>query len=125
MLSHLPIQLSTVASGAGIVSLLEHAHDAATPVGTGCLLGGSVAIGLPALILTGRALEDAQRLAVVYRPLTVLLAVGATGALLAGLLDPAPWLLALGLVAILSALWFVAVAWLIRAGAWGADRQSP
>ena len=31
MLSHLPIQLSIVAAGAAIVSLIEHAHDAATP----------------------------------------------------------------------------------------------
>jgi hypothetical protein len=32
---------------------------------------------------------------------------------------PAPWILALLLVAILTVLWFFAVAWLIRAGAWG------
>ena len=61
MLSHLPIQLSIVGVGAGIVSLVEHSHDAATPGGTALLLGGSVAIGLVALIVTERSLEVARR----------------------------------------------------------------
>jgi low temperature requirement protein LtrA len=120
MLSHLPITLAIVASGAGIVSLVEHAHDPVAPAGTAWLLSGSVALGLLALIVTARALEDAVRLASVYRPLTAALALGAAAALVAGWLASAPWLLALLLVAILSALWFFAVAWLIRAGAWGA-----
>jgi low temperature requirement protein LtrA len=119
MLSHLPITLSITAAGAAIVSLVEHAHDPVTPAATAWLLSGSVALGLLALILAARSLEDAVRLASVYRPLTAALAVGAAVALLAGWLAPAPWLLALLLVAILSALWSFAVAWLIRAGAWG------
>lgn len=82
-----------------------------------------MAIGLLALVLAARALEDAERLAVVYRPLTWVLAVGAAAALVAAWLDPPPWMLALGLVAILTALWFFAVACLIRAGEWG-DRQA-
>jgi low temperature requirement protein LtrA len=48
-----------------------------------------------------------------------MLAAGAGVALLAGSLAPAPWILALMLVAVLTALWFFAVASLIRAGAWG------
>jgi low temperature requirement protein LtrA len=119
MLSHLPITLSIVATGAAIVSLVEHAHDPVTPAGTAWLLAGSVALGLLALILTARSLEDAVRLASVYRPLTIALAVGALVSLSAGWLAPTPWLLALLLVAILSALWLFAVAWLIRAGARG------
>ena len=74
MLSHLPIQLAIVAAGAAIVSLIEHAHDPTTPPATALLLGGSVAIGLLALILTERSLEDAVRLEVVYRPLGAVLA---------------------------------------------------
>jgi len=119
MLSHLPIQLSIVAAGAAVVSLIEHAHDAATPPETSLLLGGSVAIGLVALILTERSLQDAVRLEVVYRPLAAVLAVGAAIALLAGWLAPAPWILAALLVAILTALWFFVVARMIRAGVWG------
>jgi low temperature requirement protein LtrA len=119
MLSHLPIQLGIVAAGAAIVSLIEHAHDAATPPETALLLGGSVAICLLALILTERSLEDAVRLEVVYRPLGVALVAGAAVALAAGWLAPVPWLLAALVVAILTALWFFVVARMIRAGAWG------
>ena len=119
MLSHLPIQLAIVASGAAIVSLIEQAHDPTTPPATALLLGGSVTIGLLALILTERSLEDALRLEVVYRPLGVALAVGALAALGAGLVAPTPWLLAVLLIAILTALWFFVVARMIRAGVWG------
>ena len=119
LLSHLPITLAITATGAAIVSLVEHAHDPATPAATAWLLSGSVALGLLALILTARSLEDAIRLASVYRPLTAALTVGAVVSILAGLLTPAPWVLALLLVGILSALWFFAAAWLIRAGEWG------
>ena len=120
MLSHLPIQLSIVATGAGIVNLIEHAHEPTTPPGTALLLGGAVAIGLLGLILTERSLEDAIRLETVYAPLAAALAAGAAIALLAGWLTPAPWLLAALLVAILTVLWFFVVARMIRAGVWGA-----
>lgn len=125
MLSHLPIQLSIVAAGAAVVSLIEHAHDPVTPLGTALLLGGSVALGLLALILTERSLEDAVRLEVVYRPLAAVLAVGAAVALLAGWLAPAPWLLAALLVAILTVLWSFVVARMIRAGVWGDLGREP
>lgn len=119
MLSHLPIQLSIVAAGAAIVSVIEHAHEATTPADDALLLGGSVAIGLVALILTERSLEDAVRLELVYRPLGLVLALGAAIAFLAGLAAPPPWLLALLIVAVLTALWFFVVARMIRAGVWG------
>ena len=67
LLSHLPITLSITAAGAAMVSLIGHAHDARTPASTAWLLAGSVAVGLLALI-PPPALADAQRLAVVYRP---------------------------------------------------------
>ena len=118
MLSHLPIQLGIVSAGAAIVSVIEHAHDPTTPPETAVLLGGSVAIGLLALILTERSLEDAVRLEVVYRPLGPALALGAGVALLAGLVTPAPWLLSALLVAVLTVLWFFVVFRMIRAGVW-------
>ena len=122
LLSHMPMQLSIAASGAAIVSLVEHAQDAVTPLATSWLLGGSVAIGLVALVFTTRSIVDAVRLETVYRPLTIVLLAGAALAVLAGVLDPAPWLLALLMVAILTGLWFVAIVRLIRAGAWLAPR---
>lgn len=119
ILSHLPMTASIVAAGAAIVSLVEHAHDPATPSATAWLLCASVAVGLLALILIAGATEDAIRLEAVYRPLKVALVIGPVAGLAAAALAPAPWLLAAILVGILSAVWLFAVAWLIRAGAWG------
>ena len=78
-----------------------------------------MALGLLALIPATRALVDAERLAVVYRPVTSAMAGGAAAALVVGWVRPAPWLLALLLVVILSALWFLAVSRFLRADAWG------
>ena len=121
LLSHLPLTLSIAAGGAAMVSLIGHADDARTPASTAWLLSGAVALGLLALILTERALVDADRLVVVYRPLSVALAGGAAAALVVGWRRPAPWLLSLLLVAILSVLWLFAVSRFLRADAWGDD----
>jgi low temperature requirement protein LtrA len=114
LLSHLPLTMSIAAAGAAMVSLIGHSGDASTPASTAWLLSGAVALGLLALILTERALLDAERLEVVYRPLSVALAGGAAAALVVGWVRPAPWLLALLLVAILSVLWFFAVSRFLR-----------
>jgi hypothetical protein len=98
---------------------IAHAHDGRTPDDAAWLLSGAVAAGLLALIATASTLEDARRLAAVYRPVNVAMAVGAVGAMGAAWLRPAPWLLALLLVVILSALWFYAVSRFLRAGFWG------
>jgi low temperature requirement protein LtrA len=119
VMSHLPITLSITAAGAGMVSLIGHAHDATAPAATSWLLAGAVATGLLALVLTERALVDAERLSVVFSPLRLALFAGAAAALLVGWLRPAPWLLALLLVAVLSAVWFFAVSRFLRAEAWG------
>jgi hypothetical protein len=68
VLSYLPIMLSITAAGAGMVSLIGHAHDATAPAGTSWLLAGAVAAGLLALVLTERALVDAERLLLVLHP---------------------------------------------------------
>jgi low temperature requirement protein LtrA len=69
VLSHLPITLAITAAGAGMVSLIGHAHDAKTPAGTSWLLAGAVATGLAALVLTAQALVDAERLSLVFNSL--------------------------------------------------------
>ena len=51
------------------------------------------------------------------------LAGGAAAALVVGWVRPAPWLLALLLVAILSVLWVFAVNRFLRADAWGAEQS--
>jgi low temperature requirement protein LtrA len=121
LLSHLPITMSIAAAGAAMVRLIGHAHDARTPASTAWLLSGAVALGLLALILTERALVDAERLVIVYRPLSAALAGGAAAALVVGWVRPAPWLLASLLVAILSVLWLFAVRRFLRADAWGEE----
>jgi hypothetical protein len=115
VMSHLPITLAITAAGAGMVSLIGHAHDGRTPAGTGWLLAGAVAAGLLALVVSERALVDAERLSTVFGPLGPALAAGAVAALVVGWARPAPWLL----VAILSAVWSFAVSRFLRADAWG------
>ncbi len=124
LLSHLPITMSIAAAGAAMVSLIAHAHDARTPAGTAWLLSGAVALGMLALILTERSLADAERLDPVYRPLRMALAAGAAASLIVGWARPAPWLLALLLVAILSVVWFFGVSRFLRLDAWGEDQTS-
>ena len=80
-------------------------------------------MGMVALILTLRALDDAKQLARAYRPLEVALVAGAAASLLIGWARPAPWLLALLLVAALSLIWAVAVRGFLLAGAWSPDRS--
>jgi low temperature requirement protein LtrA len=118
ILSHFPITLSIAAAGAAMVSLIEHAHDPSAPPATAWLVSGAVAVGLVGLIGASWALADARRLSGVYRPLEVAMAVGAVAALVVGWINPAPWLLAALLAAILSVLWAVAVGEFLRAGAW-------
>jgi hypothetical protein len=65
----LPIALAITAAGAGMVSLIGHAHDARTPAGTSWLLAGVVATGLVALVLTEQVLVDAERLSLLFHPL--------------------------------------------------------
>jgi len=119
VLSHPPIALAITAAGTGMVSLIGHAHDATAPAGTSWLLTGAVATGPVVLVLTEQALADVERLSVVFHPLRLALGGGAAAALIVGWLRPAPWLLALLLVAVLSAVWCFAVSRFLRADAWG------
>jgi len=117
MMGHLPATMAIAASGAAMVSLIEHATDDQTPTPTAWLLSGSVALGLVALAVITPTLSDGQRLPEVYRPLRVALGL-AIVSIGIGALRPAPWVLALLLVAVLSALWFSAITlWIKRTDA--------
>ena len=109
MLGHLPAATAIAASGAAMVSLVEHATDGRTPAPTAWLLSGSVAVGLLALAVIIPTLADAERLAQVYRPVNAALAVAAVTAIGIGGLRPRPWVFAWLLVAVLSAVWFFAI----------------
>jgi low temperature requirement protein LtrA len=121
VVAHLPIALSIVASGAAIVNLIGHAHDARAPESTAWLLASTVALGLLGLIVIGQSLVDAARLSSVYRPLSSVLAIGALAAVVIGWIRPSPWLLAVLLIALLSALWVFAVLRFLGADAWGEE----
>jgi low temperature requirement protein LtrA len=114
--SHLPVSLSIAAGGAAMVSLIAHAGDGVTPAPTAWLLAGSVAFGLVALIIHMATLQEFERKPALYRPVMAAIAVAAVAAVLAGWLAPAPWLLALILVATLIAVWFFAVDRWLRVG---------
>jgi len=122
ILSHYLITLSIAAAGAAMVSLIGHAHDARTPTTTAWLLAGAVAVGLFGVVLAARALLDVKPLNAVYQPLNFAMVVGAVAAVFVGWARPAPWLLALLLVVVLSTLWAVAVRGFLLAGAWGAEQ---
>ncbi|MBV9281393.1 MAG: low temperature requirement protein A [Chloroflexi bacterium] len=124
IVSHCPITLSIAAAGAGMISLIEHAHAARTPEATAWLLTGAVAVGLLGVIVTANSLVDARHLVAAYRPLSTKLAIGAVAGAIVGWARPAPWLLALLLVVILSALWAVAVRGFLLANAWGEEPSS-
>ena len=109
MFSHLPVTLTIAATGAAMVILIEHAADARAPEATAWLLAGSVALGLVALVVTMHSLQDYERLPMLYRPVSVAMVVASAVALLIGWWRPAPWLLALTLILLLSAVWFFAV----------------
>jgi low temperature requirement protein LtrA len=109
MSGHLPVTMAIAASGAAMVTLVEHAGDGRAPEDSAWLLSGSVALALVGLILVMNSLCDAQRLRSLYRPVTLAMVAAAGAALLAGWWRPAPWLLALMLVLILLAVWFTAV----------------
>ncbi|HEX8966874.1 MAG TPA: low temperature requirement protein A [Chloroflexota bacterium] len=124
IVSHCPITLSIAAAGAGMIGLIEHAHDIRTPTPTAWLLTGAVAIGLLAVIVAANSLADARRLTAAYRPLSAVTAAGAVAAAIVGWTRPAPLLLAALFVVILSVLWAVAVGGFLRVGAWGEESSS-
>lgn len=101
LIMHLPLSLSIAATGAGIVSVIEHAGDDHTPAASAWLLGGSVAVLCLSLAVIVSLMPP--RLGVRLVPTTLTLAAG--GALLAASAQPRPWLLSAVLIGLLSAVW--------------------
>ena len=62
-----------------------------------------------ALVAIMTTLSDFERLSSIYRPLSRGMVVAAVAALAVGWWRPVPWLLALLMVMILSAVWWLAV----------------
>lgn len=101
---HLPLCGAIAAAGAAMVGLVAAAHEPATPPAVAWTLGGSVALVLVLVPVQAAAAHrdpaelDARTIAVVF-------GIGAALVLLLAALAPTPWLLALGVLAVLGLTW--------------------
>jgi len=110
MLSHLPLTAAIAAMGAAMVSLIDHAHDGRTPPGTAWVLCAGAAVVLGATMLVAASLRAWHRDRGLYRPLARTCTAVAVACLGVGAERPAPLLLGLALVVLLSIPWALAVA---------------
>jgi low temperature requirement protein LtrA len=117
MLSHLPLTAAIAAMGAAMVSLVHHAHDGRTPAATAWTLCAGAAVVLCATMLVSASLQEWQRDRGLYQPLAVTCAAVALACLGVGAARPAPLLLGLALVVLLSIPWTFAVARRLANGA--------
>jgi low temperature requirement protein LtrA len=113
---HLPVSMAIAASGAAMVSLVEHARDDRAPAATVWLLTGSTAVMLLSLALTMRSLAVSDEEEAVYGPATTAVLIGAAAAIGLGVLRPSPLILVVCVVAIQSAVWWFAVDRWLRYG---------
>jgi low temperature requirement protein LtrA len=110
MYGHLPLTAAVAVMGAAMVSLTSHAHDGRTPAATAWVLGAGAAAVLGATMLVAASLQAWDRDRGMYRPLSRTCAVVAVACVGIGAARPAPLLLGLALVALLSIPWGLAVA---------------
>jgi hypothetical protein len=101
---HLPLSMSVAATGAGMVSLIEHAKDHQTPVATAWLIGGATAVLCGSLSVIVALVPQRPGAKLVGYSLVA----AARAALAAAAVHPRPWVLAAVLVAVLSIVWFEA-----------------
>jgi len=109
LVGHLPVTMTIAATGAVMVSMVEHAPAGRAPAPAAMVLSASVAVGALALVLVATSLADWQDLAAVYLPVSVALGAAALVALLIGWLAPPPWLQILLLTLLLSAVWLYGI----------------
>lgn len=110
ILSHLPLTAAIAAMGAAMVSLVEHAHDSRTPATTAWVLCTGAAVVLCATMLVSASLQAWKRDRGLYRPLARTCAAAALACLAAAAARPAPLVLGIALVLLLSIPWGLAVA---------------
>lgn len=115
ILGHLPLTAVLAAMGAAMVSLVDHAHDGRTPAATAWVLCAGAAAMLGATMLLAASLQAWDRDRGLYRPLARTCAAVAVACLGLGA-RPAPLLLAVALVLLLSIPWGIAVARRLASG---------
>ncbi|HKR98233.1 MAG TPA: low temperature requirement protein A, partial [Candidatus Dormibacteraeota bacterium] len=110
MFSHLPLTAAIAAMGAAMVSLIAHAHGGRTPAATAWLLSGGAAVVLGATMLVSASLQAWHRDRHFYQPVARACAAVAIACLGVGAARPAPLVLGLALIVLLSVPWGIAVA---------------
>lgn len=108
MFWHIPVTMSIAASGAAMVSLVEHGSDSSAPTASAWLLSGWVAVGLVGLVFLMRTLGDYERLRSIYEPVSRSILATTVLVLLVGWIAPAPWLLVLSILVLLAVNWLLA-----------------
>jgi low temperature requirement protein LtrA len=116
MLGHLPVTAAVAAMGAAMISLIDHAHDSRTAAAAAWITCAGAAVVLCATMLVAASLQDWERDRGLYRPLAGTCAGAAAACLVLGVLRPAPLLLGLVLVVLLSIPWVFAVARRLASG---------
>jgi low temperature requirement protein LtrA len=110
VLGHLPLTAAIAAMGAAMVSLVDHAHEGRTPAATAWILCAGAAIVLGASMLLAASLPAWNRDRGLFQPLARTCAAVAVACLVLGAARPAPLILGLALVALLSIPWVLTVA---------------
>lgn len=123
IVGHLPLTAAVAVMGAAMLSLVDHAHDGRTPAATAWMLGAGAAVVLCATMLIAASLQAWDRDRGLYRPLARVCAVVAVACLAVGAARPAPLLLGLALVVLLSIPWVYAVARRLAVGDGEVEQQ--
>ena len=109
MLGHLPLTAAIAAMGAAMVSLVDHAHESRTPAATAWILCAGAAAVLGATMVVCASLQAWSDDRGQYRPLARTCAAAAAACLVLGAVRPAPLVLGLALIILLSIPWGLAV----------------
>ena len=103
--AHLPLAMAIAASGAAMVSIIEHAHDSHTPGPTAWLLTGSVAVTLGAVSIACTALPVDEFPSGMQRWIGPTLGIAAAVTIAIGAFRPAPIVLLACVSAVLLLAW--------------------
>ena len=103
--AHLPLTMAIAASGAAMVSLVEHAADSRTPAATAWLLTGSVAVMLTSVALAATALPADEFPPGMTRQLAPTFGLAAAVILVIGAAQPAPIVLVIGIAFVQLLTW--------------------
>ena len=109
MFGHLPLTASIAAMGAAMVSLVDHAGDDRTPAPTAWMLCSGAAAALCSTMLIASSLQDWHEERALYRPLAWTCLGVALACLALAAVRPAPIVLGIILVILLSIPWGLAV----------------